>query len=98
MVYHNVVWLDVAVHDALRVAVVKRLENFEHVVPNVVVCEALVQFAEIRVACVHEFRNDRGSFGQWISYDINKLYYIDSLLESLQDFDFSADLVLLDYY
>ena len=79
-------------------AVVKSFEDFEHVVPNVVVCEALVQFAEIRVACVHEFRNDRGSFGQWIPYDINKLYYIDSLLESLQDFDFSADLVLLDYY
>ena len=54
--------LDVTMHNSLGVAVVKRFEDLEHVVPDIVVREALIQLAEISVACVYEFSNDRGSF------------------------------------
>ena len=78
-------------------AIVKRLEDFEHVVSDVVVREALIQLAEISVACVYKLSDDRGSFSQWISHNINQFYYVDTLLESLQDLDLSSDLVFLDY-
>ena len=53
---------DVAMHDAFRVAVVECFEDFKHVVPDIVVREALVEFAEIGVARVHKLSDDRGSF------------------------------------
>ena len=78
-------------------AIVKRLEDLEHVVSNVVVCETLIQLAEISVTCVYELSDDRGSFSQWISHNINQFYYVHTFLESLQDLDLSSDLVFLDY-
>jgi hypothetical protein len=42
MVDHNVVRLDIAVHDALAVAEVQSLEELENVVPHVVVLELRV--------------------------------------------------------
>ena len=97
MINHDVVGLYVAVHDAFWVAVVKSFEDFEHVVPNVVVSETLVQLAEVCITCVYKFSDNRGSFSQGVSDHINQFNNVHSFLESLQNFDFSSDLVFLDY-
>ncbi len=54
MVDHNVMRLHIAVHDALAVAEVQRLEELEDVVPHVDVVELGVQRAEVRVVDVLE--------------------------------------------
>ena len=97
MINHDVVGLYVAVHDAFWVAVVKSFEDFEHVVSNVVVSETLVQLAEVCITCVYKFSDNRGSFSQGVSDHINQFNNVHSFLESLQNFDFSSDLVFLDY-
>ena len=83
-------------HNALGVAVVKGLEDFEHVVANVEVTEALVEFAEIGVARVNELSNNGWRFCQGVTYDINQLNDVYTVLQSLQNLDFSPDLVLFD--
>ena len=83
MINHDVVGLYVAVHDAFWVAVVKSFEDFEHVVSNVVVSETLVQLAEVCITCVYKFSDNRGSFSQGISHNINQLHDIDTFLEGL---------------
>merc|ERR1712187_902089 len=89
VVNHYVMRLDIAVHDALRVAVVKRLEDLIHVVPDIVVSETLIEFAEVGIACVYELSNDRGSFGKRISDHVDEFDDVHTLLESLQNLDFS---------
>lgn len=49
MIDHNVVRLDIAVHDALAVAVIEGLEQLKNVVPHVDVVELGVQASEVRV-------------------------------------------------
>ena len=83
MVNHDIVWFYVAMHDAFWMTVIKRFENFEHVVPDVVVGETLVQFSEVGVACVDEFSDNRGSFSQRVPHNIDQLHDIDTFLEGL---------------
>ena len=49
MIDHNVVWLDITVHDTLAVTKVQGLQQLEDVVANIVICEAGVQSPEIGV-------------------------------------------------
>jgi hypothetical protein len=60
MIDHNVMRLDVSVHDALAVAVVERLEELEDVVTNINVVELGVQAAEVRV--VDSFEDEGWGF------------------------------------
>ena len=57
VVDHHVVRLDVAVHDAVRVAELERLEQLENVVPDVEVGERRVQHLEVGV--VHVLEDER---------------------------------------
>lgn len=54
MIDHNVMRLDVSVHDALAVAVIKSLEQLKDVVPNINVVELGVKAAEVGVVDVLE--------------------------------------------
>ena len=96
VVDHNVVRLDVAMHDALRMAEVKRLQNLIHVEANVEVIEALVQLAEVCIAGVDELGDNGGSLGQRVPHDIDQLDNVYTALQVLQDLDLSSNLVLLD--
>ena len=42
MVYHNVVWFDVSVHDSHTVTVVESSEQLVEVVSDVIVCQLRV--------------------------------------------------------
>ena len=83
MVNHDIVWFYVAMHDTFWMTVIKRFENFEHVVPDVIVSETLVQFSEVGVACVDKFSDNRGSFSQGVPNNIDQLHDIDTFLEGL---------------
>ena len=95
VVYQDIRTLHVTVHDALGMAVVERLEDLKHVVANIKVIEALVQFTEVSVTCVDELGDDGWCLRQWISYNVDQLNNINTMLQSLQNLDFSSDLVFL---
>lgn len=54
MIDHNVMRLHISMHDALAVAVVEGLEEFEDVVPHVEVVELRIERPEIGVVDVFE--------------------------------------------
>ena len=97
VVNHDVMRLDIAVHDSLRMAVIKGLQDFEHVITNIKVVEALVKFAEVSITSINKLSDDCRCLRQWIAYYIKHVNNVDATLESLQNFDLTSDLVLLDY-
>ena len=97
VVNHDVMRLDIAVHDSLRMAVIKGLQDFEHVITNIKVVEALVKFAEVSITGINKLSDDCRCLRQWIAYYIKHVNNVDATLESLQNFDLTSDLVLLDY-
>ena len=97
MVDHDVVRFYITVHDALRVAKVKSLQDLKHVEANVKVVEALVQLAEIGIASIYKLSNNRRCLRQWVPYNINEIDNIRSTLKRLQYLDLTSNLVLLNY-
>lgn len=63
--------LDIAVHDALRVAVVQRLEQLVDVVAHVQVAQRGVQHLEVRVVDV--LKHQRGRLGLRLAHDVQHL-------------------------
>lgn len=60
MIDHNVMRLDISVHDAFTVAVVQRLEKLVYVVPHVVVLKLGVQAPKVGVVDI--LKDQRGCF------------------------------------
>ena len=84
-------------HDSLRMAVIEGLQDFEHVITNIKVVEALVKFAEVSITGIDKLSNDCRCLRQRITNDIKHVNNVDATLESLQNFDLTSNLVLLDY-
>jgi len=59
MVNHDVVRLDIAVHDALAMAIVEGLEQFENVESHVKVLELGVEAPEVGVVDIFEYQRGR---------------------------------------
>mmetsp|Transcript_51395 Transcript_51395/g.111835 ORF Transcript_51395/g.111835 Transcript_51395/m.111835 type:complete len:285 (-) Transcript_51395:240-1094(-) len=94
VVDHDVVRLHVAVHDAVGMAVLERLEQLVDVVAHVVVCERGVERAEVGVVDVLE--DERGRLGLRVPDDIEQLDDVGPARQIHQDLDLALDLLLLD--
>lgn len=69
---HNVVRLDISVHDAFGVAEIESLEQFKDVVPDIVVDEAWIQGSEVGVVDV--FKDQAGCLALAIADNIQQSY------------------------
>ena len=96
VVDHDVVGLHIAVHDALRVAVVKGFQDFEHVVADVEIVEALVEFTEVSIAGIDELGDNGGRLGEGVADNVDQFNNVDAVLEGLEDLNLASDFVLLD--
>lgn len=70
VINHDIVRLDVPVHNAFAVAEVQRLEEFEDIEPNIVVHKSRIQRPEVCV--VHVLENQTGSLALTISHNIQE--------------------------
>ena len=91
---HNVVRLDVSVHDALGMTEVERLEEFENVVPDVVVDETWVEGAEVGVVDI--LKDQARSLTLAVPDDVQQSHDIGTSGQILQDLDLTLYLLLLD--
>ena len=77
-------------------AEVECLQDFKHVVPDVKVSELLVQCSKIDISSVNVLHDQGWSLGHRVSNDIDQVDDVDSIFESLQNFDLSSDFGFLD--
>ena len=96
VVDHDVVGLDITMHDTLGVTEVEGLQDLEHVVADVEVVEALIKLAEISIAGIDELSDNGRGLGKRITDNVNKFDDVDAALQSLEDLNFTTNLVLLD--
>lgn len=96
MIDHDVVRLNIAMHDALRVAKVKSFKNLKHIVPNVKVIEALIELAEVSITRVNKLSDNGRGLRQGVSHHINQVNDVYTTFKCLQNLNLTSDLVLLD--
>lgn len=94
VVNHHVVRLDVAVHHAVGMAVVQRLEQLEYVVPDVVVRQGRVQ--DLEVGVVHVLEDERGGLALRVADDVEELDDVGTAAHVLEDLNLALDFFLLD--
>jgi len=91
---HDVVRLDITVHDTAGVAVVKGTKKLVDVVAHIVVGECGIERLEVDVIDV--FLNEAWGLCQRLNDDIQQMDDVGSASEILQDLDLTEDLLLLD--
>jgi len=91
MVDHNVVGLNIAMHDSFRVAEVKCLQNLEHVKADIEISKTLVQSAEINISSVNVLHDQGGCLGHWVSDYVNQVDDVDAVSQSLKNLDLPSD-------
>lgn len=94
MINHYVVRLHIAVHNALAVTKVQRLQQLIDVEANIVIGEPRVKRAEIGI--VHGFEDQTWGLALVIAHHIQQSDDIGASGEVLKDLDLSLDLLLLD--
>ena len=96
VVDHDIVWLDISVHDTFGVAIVESFQYFINVESNVLVSEGLVQSAEINVTCVDVLHDQSRSLSHRVSNYVHQVDDVDTSPKCLQNFNFSPNLGLFD--
>ena len=94
MIDHNVVRLDITVHDSLAVTEIQCLEKLVDVETDIVVNKPRVKGSKIGV--VYVFEDEAGSLALAVSDDIQQCNNIGASGQILQDLDLSFYLLLLD--
>ena len=93
VVDHDVVRLDIAMHDALRVAVEKSLEELGNIEADVVVRESGVE--ELEVGVVDILEDKAWGFALGLANEVKQLDDVGPTGEVLQDLDLTLDFFLL---
>jgi hypothetical protein len=96
VVNHNVMGLNISVHDTLGMAEVEGLENLKHVEADIKISKAFVKCAEINIASVNELHDECGSLGHRVADNIDQVDNVDASLDRLQNFDLASNLGLLN--
>jgi hypothetical protein len=94
MIDHNVMRFDVAVHDALAVAVVEGFEQLVDVVADVDVVELGVESAEVGIIDV--FENEGGRLALRVPHDVKQGDNVGTAGQVLQNLNLALYLLLLD--
>lgn len=94
MVDHDVMWLDISVHDTLAVTEIEGLEELIYVISDIVILELGIERSEIGI--VDMLKDKTRGLAHGIANDIEKSDDIGTAREVLQDFDFALDLLLLN--
>lgn len=89
MINHDVKWFDVSVHDAVRMCVLKCLQNFEGVKANVHSIELVIELLGLDVGNVLKHKAWR--LGRLVPQDIVEFDDVGSSVECLQNFGFPVD-------
>jgi len=95
MINHDIMRLNVSVHDSLGVRIVESSQNFEDVEPDVEVSETLVESPEVNITRVHILHDERWSFCHRVSDHVQQIDDVHSVFESLENLDLPPDLGLL---
>lgn len=95
MVNHHIVGLDITVHDALAVTEIQGLQELENVEADIVVGEARVQGAEVRV--IDGFKDQARGLALVVPNNVKQCDNIGATGKILENLDLSLDLLLLDW-
>lgn len=96
MINHDVVGLDIPVHDAFAVAETQSLQKLIHIKAHIVVGEPRVQGPEVSVVDV--FENQTRCLALTVTNHIQQGYHVRTTRQILEDFDLTLDLLLLDRF
>lgn len=94
VVNHDVVRLDISVHDALAVTEIERLEELVDIEANIIVGEARIECPEVGV--VDSLKDQTGSFALIVADHIQQRNDIRAAGKVLQNLDLTLDLLLFD--
>jgi hypothetical protein len=94
MINHDVMRLNVAMHDTVGMTIVESFEKLKDVIANIVIGESRIEHLEICIIDV--FKDERGSLGLRIADDIKELNNVGSATHVLKNLDFAFDFLLLD--
>ena len=98
VVNHNIVRLYISVHDSFAVTEIKSLENLIDVESDVKIVKTLIESPEVNITGVDVLHYESRCLGHWVSYYINEVNDIHTASKSLQNFDFSSNFSLLDWF
>ena len=91
---HDIVRLDITVHDALAVAEIQGLQELKDIVPDIIVGEPRIQGTEVRVVDILKYQT--GRLALTVANHVQQSDDIGATGQVLEDLDLTLDLLLLN--